>query len=72
MSLGSLEIGGLAWRKARRSANNGACVELAAANGQILIRDSQDQNGPVMKYSECSWDLFIANAKMGQFDPGSL
>ena len=35
-------MGNLDWRKARRSANNGACVELASAAGQILIRDSKD------------------------------
>ena len=38
MSLNNLKIGDLQWRKARRSANNGACVEVAPSNGQILLR----------------------------------
>ena len=65
-------MGNLEWRKARRSANNGACVELAPAAGQILIRDSKDQNGPVMGYSEYSWRRFVTVAKTGRFDPERL
>ena len=51
MSLNNLEVSGLQWRKARRSVNNGACVEVAPVSGQILIRDSTDRSGPVMRYS---------------------
>jgi Domain of unknown function (DUF397) len=65
-------MGNLEWRKARRSANNGACVELAPAAGQILIRDSKDQNGPVIGYSQYSWRQFLATAKTGRFDPERL
>jgi hypothetical protein len=65
-------MGNLEWRKARRSANNGACVELAPAAGQILIRDSKDQNGPVIAYSQYTWRLFVASAKTGRFDPEQL
>jgi hypothetical protein len=66
-----IAMGNLEWRKARRSANNGACVELAPAAGQILIRDSKDRSGPVIAYSEYSWRRFIAVAKTGSFDPES-
>jgi hypothetical protein len=65
-------MGNLEWRKARRSANNGACVELAPRAGQILIRDSKDQNGPVIAYSQYSWRSFVAVAKTGHFDPERL
>jgi hypothetical protein len=58
----------LEWRKARRSVNNGACVELAPAAGRILVRDSMDEDGPVIAYSEYSWRLFVAAAKTGDFD----
>jgi len=72
MSMPNLEISGLRWRKARRSVNNGACVEVAPAGRQILIRDSTDRNGPVMRYSGRSWSMFVAGAKTGRFDPGRL
>jgi hypothetical protein len=72
MSLSNLEVSGLSWRKARRSVNNGSCVEVAPAGGQILIRDSTDRNGPVMRYTGRSWYMFVAGAKAGRFDPDHL
>jgi Domain of unknown function (DUF397) len=67
-----IPMGNLEWRKARRSANNGACVELAPTARQILIRDSKTQNGPTIAYSKDSWKLFVASAKTGHFDPERL
>jgi len=72
MSLSSLEVSGLQWRKARRSVNNGACVEVAPASRQILVRDSADRNGPVMQYSGHTWHIFVAGIKIGRFDPDRL
>ena len=72
MSTSNLEISGLQWRKARRSCNNGACVEVAPVSGQILIRDSMDRDGPVMQYPGHSWFRFLADAKVGRFDPDRL
>lgn len=46
------------WRKARRSMGNGDCVEVAQLNGQILIRDSKNPEGPVLRYSPSSWRRF--------------
>lgn len=72
LALNNLDVGGLQWRKARRSVNNGACIEVAPVSGQILIRDSMDRNGLVMRYSERSWCMFVADAKTGRFDPDRL
>jgi hypothetical protein len=72
MSMSNLEINDLHWRKARRSVNNGACVEVAPASGQVLIRDSTDRNGPVMQYSGRSWRAFIVDTKTGRFDLDQL
>jgi Domain of unknown function (DUF397) len=72
MSLNNLKITDLQWRKARRSSNNGACVEMAPTIGQILVRDSMDRNGPVMLYSRNSWNIFVLGAKAGRFDPDRL
>ena len=65
-------MGNLEWRKARRSANNGACVELAPTAGQILIRDSKDQNSPVIGYPKYSWRRFVASRSPVDFDPERL
>jgi hypothetical protein len=63
MSLIDLEVPDLQWRKARRSAGNGACVEVAPANGQIAVRDSQNPDGTRLQYPSQSWRAFIANVK---------
>jgi hypothetical protein len=69
MTSSGFEVGGLQWKKSGRSANNGACVEVAPAGGQVLIRDSKDPNGPIIRYPGRSWRMFITNAKLCRFDP---
>lgn len=71
MPLGELRSSHLQWRKAKRSVGNGACVEVAPAPGHVLVRDSQDQAGPVVPYSGASWRAFLADAKTGRFDRDS-
>jgi hypothetical protein len=68
----SVELVEVQWRKARRSVNNGACVEAAAANGYVIVRDTMDTNGPSVKYSGGAWRTFVANARVGSFDSDRL
>jgi hypothetical protein len=70
--MSNLEISGLQWRKARCSANNGACVELAPGGGQIFVRDSKDQDGPKMQYPMATWMVFVSDVKKDQFDSAHL
>jgi hypothetical protein len=65
MTLNSPEVRDLQWRTARRSAGNGACVELAPAAGRILIRDSKDQDGPILSCSADTFRSFLQAAKSG-------
>jgi|HubBroStandDraft_1064217.scaffolds.fasta_scaffold434747_2 hypothetical protein len=51
------------WRKTRRSANNGACVEVALVKGQIAVRDSKDRTGCWLRYSVRSWRDFTSSVK---------
>ena len=37
------------WRKAQASNSQGACVEVSA-DGRTLVRDSKDQDGPVLAF----------------------
>jgi hypothetical protein len=67
MKQDGLKVGSLQWRTARRSAGNGACVEVAPAGGQVLVRDSQNKTGPVVMYPGRSWRAFLSGVKDGQF-----
>jgi hypothetical protein len=63
MYLSDLEARDLQWRKARRSAGNGACVEVVPVNGQIAVRDSMNPGGSRLQYSVQSWKVFVSTVK---------
>jgi Domain of unknown function (DUF397) len=48
------------WRKASRSGNNGACVEVGRLDaGTVGVRDSKDRSGPVLRFSPADWLSFV-------------
>jgi uncharacterized protein DUF397 len=58
----------LAWRKARLSVGDGACVELAPLGGKVAVRHSKDPDGPVLIYTAAEFHAFLDGAKKGEFD----
>jgi len=55
------------WRASTVCAN-GTCVEVAYADGQVvLLRDSKD-HGPVLHFTASEWRSFIAGVRAGEFD----
>jgi Domain of unknown function (DUF397) len=58
-------INGPAWRKSSHSGGNGgACVEVAARDGMILVRDTKDRGrGPVQRYAPAAWKAFVAGLR---------
>lgn len=59
MSLTQTGAGQPVWRKAQRSMNNGDCVEVALADGKVLVRDSKNPSGPVLEYPAGAWRNFV-------------
>lgn len=43
------------WRKSRASADQGACVEISFSGSHVLIRDSRDKSGVVIKLTPNRW-----------------
>lgn len=53
----------LEWHKSSRSSNDGpACVELAAAPGIVLVRDSKDPRSPRLTVPPAAWGDFVGFA----------
>ena len=67
--MGQLEH--LNWRTASYSGGNGgACLEVAAHDGMILVRDTKDHGrGPVSCYTSRQWRAFVAAVRDGKSDP---
>ncbi|GAA1963668.1 DUF397 domain-containing protein [Amycolatopsis minnesotensis] len=59
----------LPFRKSTYS-EGGDCVEVAAAGGLVLMRDSKDPDGPVLRFTPREWDAFVGGVLAGEFDLG--
>jgi hypothetical protein len=58
----------LTWRKSTRSGAAGHCVEIAETPAEVLVRDSKDATGPVLRFAAPGWQHFIAGVRGGEFD----
>ncbi|WP_157253150.1 DUF397 domain-containing protein [Nonomuraea typhae] len=61
------------WIKSSRCNGQTACVEFAfLADGNVALRDSKEQDGPVLAYSPAEWEAFVLGVKAGEFDTDKL
>jgi Domain of unknown function (DUF397) len=52
------------WRKSTYSGSNGGgCVEVAGHGHSVLVRDTQDQSGPVLRFGPAAWRRFTGRVK---------
>ncbi|WP_084265041.1 DUF397 domain-containing protein [Actinomadura macra] len=58
----------ISWRKSSRSGQQGACVEVAGQPGAVLIRDSKDARGPVLRVGQKSFRTLVSDVRAGHHD----
>jgi len=58
----------LDWRKSKRC-DQSACVEVAATDAEVLMRNSNDPDGATLALDLAVFRAFIADVKDGRFDP---
>jgi hypothetical protein len=58
----------LTWRKSTRSGAAGHCVEIAEIPAAVLVRDSKNVCGPVLRFAAIGWEGFLAGVRDGEFD----
>ncbi|PLW74149.1 DUF397 domain-containing protein [Streptomyces sp. SCUT-3] len=57
---------GAQWRKSSYSGDTGGeCVEVAAVDGGIAVRDSKDPDGPRLTFTADGFAAFVAAAASG-------
>lgn len=59
----------LKWRTAS-ACEQGACVSVAFDNGNALVRDSKDPDGPALRFTRNEWTAFVGGVAAGEFDMG--
>lgn len=56
------------FRKSSYSGQENNCVEVAAtAGGGRAVRDSKEQNGPLLSFTRNGWQAFVTGAQAGAF-----
>jgi Domain of unknown function (DUF397) len=58
----------IGWHRSTKS-GSGNCVEVAVVGGLVLIRDSANPDGVVLRVSPMTWSAFLAGARTRDFDP---
>ena len=59
----------IVWQRSRACEAN-ACVEVASVGGAVLVRDSKDPDGPVLRFARDEWLAFVEGIRLGDLPEG--
>jgi hypothetical protein len=63
------DYGTARWRKSTYSLASGDCVEVSQLpTGEVALRDSKDQAGPVLVFGTGQWGAFVSGLRGRDFD----
>jgi hypothetical protein len=62
-----LDLSRAEWRKSSFSGASG-CIEVAFAHGNVMIRDSKNQHGPVLVFTPGEWAAFLSGVRNSEFE----
>jgi hypothetical protein len=54
------------------SGESGGCVEVAAAEASVLVRDSRDRPGTTLTFAPAMWRQFVRHIKNGETPKAGL
>jgi hypothetical protein len=61
--LATTDLSRASWRTSSYSNIGGECVELAAVNGVVGVRDTRNRAGAMLAFSPQAWQRFATGAK---------
>jgi hypothetical protein len=56
------------WITPTASSGEGNCVEMRRHDGMIEVRDSQDREGPVLRFTDAEFAAWLDGVNKGEFD----
>jgi len=57
-------VASLRWRKSTHSGSNGGgCLETASHHNHVIVRDTQDRSGPMLRFDTAAWRRFTDQVK---------
>lgn len=57
------------WHKSSAS-TSGQCVEVSLQEEYVLVRDSKDPDGTVLRFTPGEWTAFLIGVNRGEFNLG--
>jgi hypothetical protein len=54
------------WVKSSLSFANGNCVEVSGLGGTVLVRDSKNRDGGVLRYTRAQWAALLGEVRAGR------
>jgi hypothetical protein len=61
----------IVWRISSYS-SNGTCVEIGFADSHVLVRDSKDRQGAVLRFTAAEWETFLNSVRAGDLSPATI